>query len=102
MGKCVDCPNKLDVYLIWANSFFGVCENCLIKRLQDFHLFSSKFDRHPPIIIPKEFIDIPKKSYWFPQIIIRFGEMDTSYGKTLEEFKKWQEKALASVEFNIP
>jgi len=99
---CGDCKNKADVVVVYANSYLSFCEACLIKRLQDFKTLSKK-DNMPPIIIPVKYINLGKISkYWFPQIIIRFGETDTMYGMLKDDFKKWQDKALSSVEFNIP
>jgi len=99
---CCGCKNKADVVMVYANSVLSYCEVCLIEELKKFKILSRK-DNMPPIIIPIKYIELGKISkYWFPQVIIRFGETDTMYGMLKDDFKKWQDKALSSVEFNIP
>lgn len=100
MNNCCDCKNKVDVYLFYANSYLGFCKQCLIDRLTTYNYFISEYNY--PIIIPAKYIDIEQKEYWFPQIIIKFGEVETMYGKLIDDFRLWQKDAMSKIEFNIP
>lgn len=102
MNNCCDCKSTINLYLVYPNSILGLCKECFIKRISTFKSYFSTTWNFNPVVVPAQYIDIPQKKCWFPQIIIRFGKVDTLYGMSVENYIEFQNQAYEKMEMNIP